>query len=187
MKRRKKMRKTKKVRSTKSKKKVHKPSLIDMQVRRHARTLLTGKVLSIDPSVGSLNSQPGYAWWEGGAKTDSGTIELGTSRTADIPARLHALRMTLENEFPKPDLVVVERIVLNAKAAGYCNPSVLKLNQAIGVVMSQWGVPVIEVSPMSWKSAAKSMEFDLAKGDENDAIKVGWCVISKAREMMNRE
>jgi Holliday junction resolvasome RuvABC endonuclease subunit len=156
-----------------------------MQVRRHAHLLLTGEVLSIDPSVGSIGSQPGYAWWSQGKKEDSGIIQLGTSKTADIPARLHHLRMTLETEFPRPDLVVVERIVLNAKARGYCNPSVLKLNQAIGVVMSQWGVPVIEVSPMSWKASSRSLPFELEKSDENDSIKIGWCVMEKAREIVN--
>tara|TARA_R110000822_G_scaffold113753_2_gene245018 strand:+ start:24 stop:302 length:279 start_codon:yes stop_codon:yes gene_type:complete len=92
--------------------------------------------------------------------------------------------MTLELDFPTPDIVVVERIVINPKAVGYNNVSVLKLNQAVGVTMSQWDVPVIEVSPMSWKATAKTLD-NYEKSDEWDSVALGWCCLTKAKESIS--
>jgi Holliday junction resolvasome RuvABC endonuclease subunit len=160
---------------------VKKQSLIDKACAKHANIILTGTVLCIDPSIGSKSSQPGYAIYVAGALEDSGFIELGTAATGTVAQRLHKFRMTLEEDFQKPDLVVVERIVINPKAKGYNNVSVLKLNQAVGVTMSQWDVPVIEVSPMSWKATAKTLDA-YEKTDEWDGIALGWCVLTKAKE-----
>lgn len=155
-------------------------TIIDKRCRALASELTQGVVFSVDPSIGSKSSQPGYAVWKAGELEDSGIIRLGCSKEASVPARLHHLRMCLEDQFEKPDVVVVERIVSNPKAMNYNNTTAVKLNQAIGVVMAQWEVPVIEVSPTSWKSVAKSLDW-YEKTDVNDAIVIGLCCIQKAR------
>jgi hypothetical protein len=163
-----------------------KPTLLDRAVRKHAKLITTGHVLAIDPSVGSKDSQPGYSYWIAGELEDSGLIHLGSAATGSIPQRLHRLRTTLEAEWA-PDILVVERIVINIKAAkSYHGPAVLKMNQAIGACMSQWGVPTIEVSPMSWKATAKRWGR-YEKSDENDAIALGMCVVDKAIEFLGDE
>ena len=160
-----------------------KTSIIDKDCARLSSELTQGTVYSIDPSIGSASSQPGYAVWTAGELEDSGIIRLGCSKTAKTPSRLHHLRMSLEKSFGKPDVVVVERIVANPRAAAYNNTTAVKANQAIGVVMAQWDVPVIEVSPTSWKSTAKTLS-GYQKTDEWDAIAIGWCVIVKAKEYL---
>ena len=161
-----------------------KQSLIDKACAKHATLLLTGTVVCIDPSIGSKSSQPGYAVYIKGELEDSGFIDLGTAATGTVAQRLHKFRMTLELDFPTPDIVVVERIVINPKAVGYNNVSVLKLNQAVGVTMSQWDVPVIEVSPMSWKATAKTLD-NYEKSDEWDSVALGWCCLTKAKESIS--
>lgn len=162
-------------------KKKTKTSLIDKQCRQFSREILHGSMLSIDPSIGSSNSQPGFAVWEAGELLDSGIIQLGTAAGGSVASRLYAFRTCLEQDFQQPDVLVLERIVLNVKVASYCNSSVIKMNQAIGVAMSQWGCPVIAVSPMSWKAAAKKWDA-YEKSDEHDAIALGLCVIHKVKE-----
>lgn len=163
-----------------------KQSLIDKRCAGLAAELTTGMVFSVDPSIGSQSSQPGYAVWIGGELVDSGTIELGCSKTAPTSSRLHHLRMSLEKEFDKPNVVIVERVVANARAKAYNNNTAVKANQAIGVVMAQWDVPIIEVSPNSWKATAKDLP-KYEKTDEWDAIAIGWCCLVKATTYLEGE
>jgi hypothetical protein len=165
---------------------VKKQSIIDKHCAQHASVITQGTMFSIDPSIGSQSSQPGYAVWKAGELEDSGIIRLGSSAGATVPQRLFHLRMTLEKQFNKPDIVIVERIVSNPRARNYNNTTAVKMNQAIGVVMSQWDVPVIEVSPSSWKAVAKSLDW-YEKSDEHDAIVIGQCCINKALTYLEGE
>jgi hypothetical protein len=138
-------------------------------------------MLSIDPSSGSANSQPGYALYRGGQLIDSGLVRI---RSGDhISNRLYRLARTLREEFDKPDVLVTENIppfMGEGPGAAFATRNVISLHQAIGVIMSVWDVPVLQVSPRSWRSHVPD---NYHKSDENDAIMLGWTALLKLKEI----
>lgn len=142
-------------------------------------------MLAIDPSSGSENSQPGYALYEGGELVDSGYISIGKGDR--ISGRLYRLARSLREEFREPDVLVTENIppfmgpsAGGARGGNYGSKAVIHLHQSIGVVMSVWDVPVVSVTPRTWRSMVPPM---YTKTDEADAIMLGWAALQTGRKM----
>lgn len=140
--------------------------------------LLTGKLLAIDPSTGSRSSMPGYAVFNKGELIESGIIEVDLA--GNRAEKLYEINRTLREEFDGPfDVVAVE-------SAGYfvnkmSATSVLSLQRAIGAIIAAHPVKcLIEVPSNSWQ---KYVFPGYVKGDENDAICIGLCVIAIAKEL----
>lgn len=153
-------------------------SKLEQSIREHTALLLNGMVLAIDPSSGSQNSQPGYAIYKSGQLVDSGLVRI---RSGDhISNRLYRLSKSLREDFEQPDLLVTENIppfMGEGPGAAFATRNVISLHQSVGVVMSVWDVPVLQVSPRSWRSLIPD---NYVKSDENDAIMLGWTAIHKA-------
>ena len=161
-------------------KKKKKTSIIISSCTRNSKYLLEGKVLAIDPSSGSEDSQPGFASYEEGQLKELGTIEIGSKyQRKSLGNRLFHLHSYLLNEFDRPDILVIERCPF-----AYANNAAAKLQQATGCIKSVWDVPIIEVSPASWKrwigDCEKLLGFPYVKSDDIDAAMLGLCCISLA-------
>lgn len=147
--------------------------------------LLSGRVLAIDPSSGSAESQPGYAIFEGGNLVDSGYISIGKGDR--ISGRLYRLGRALREEFPQPDVLVTENIppfMGRGDGGGFGTRAVIHLHQSIGVVMSIWDVPVVRVTPRTWQSMIPPL---YQKTDEADAIMLGWASLQTGRRLAGLE
>lgn len=172
-------RKVRKKTSSKRKKGTGKRTIIESQCFRHRNIILGGTVLAIDPSSGSEESQPGYALFKDGILLEYGTVEIGTKRSSGgLANRLFMLRSYLMEEFPRPDLVCIERCPFL-----YANMAAARLQQVMGVVKSCWNVPAIEVSPASWKKWTHALPEGITyeKRDDLDALTIGTCVVGIAR------
>lgn len=137
-------------------------------LEQHGELLKTGTVLSIDPSSGSQNSQPGYAIFEKGKLQDSGIIRI-KARVA-LYNRLYELAEALRHDFIKPDLLITEGISIIMSGSGFAGPGMVSLQRAIGVVQSCFSAPCLEVAPVTWR---KYIPSEYKKTDENDAIMIG--------------
>ena len=147
--------------------------------------VISGTVLAIDPSSGSTNSQPGYAIYQAGRLVDSGLVRIHSGD--HISNRLHRLATTLRTEFIKPDILVTENIppfMGEGPGASFATRNVISLHQSIGVIMSIWDVPVVQVSPRTWRS---KIPDNYLKSDENDAIMLGWTAINRGRELVGMQ
>ena len=153
-------------------------SKLDKAVASNIGPLLNGTILAIDPSSGSANSQPGYALFKSGQLEDSGLVRI---RSGDeVHNRLYRLSHSLREDFEQPDLLVTENIppfMGEGPGAAFATRNVISLHQSVGVIMSIWDVPVLLVSPRSWRSLVPD---NYHKSDENDAIMLGWTAIHKA-------
>ena len=144
-------------------------------------TILSGRVLAIDPSSGSKESQPGYALFEGGKFVDSGVIRI--QHRQSLQHRLFSLREALQKDFAseKPDVLVVENIAPFIASPGRgtfgASKSVLSLHKAVGVTISCFDCPLVEVAPISWR---KYIPENYLKSDECDAIMMALCVLKIA-------
>lgn len=176
--------------STGKKTKTFKPgsvpkSALEREALEHSSSLLNGTVIAIDPSSGSANSQPGYAVYHCGQLKDSGLVRI---RSGDhISNRLYRLSRSLLEEFEQPDLLVTENIppfMGDGPGASFATRNVISLHQSVGVIMSVWPVPVVAVSPRSWRSLIPD---NYVKSDENDAIMIGWTAIQVARRVQGIE
>jgi hypothetical protein len=155
-----------------------KPSKMELQLRPHLDAILNGSILSIDPSSGSKNSQPGYAIYRAGQLVDSGFIAVKAGEA--LHKRLFYLGNCLREQFEKPDVVVTENIPPFFPKEGesrFFNMSIVSLQRAVGVVQAAFDVPVIEVAPITWR---KNIPDNYRKTDEADAIMLGLTVIKSA-------
>lgn len=150
-------------------------SKFSSQVKGSAKAILEGTLLSIDPSSGSRNSQPGYSLWNQGRLVDSGIINVPLK--SDLNRRLFYLADCLRSSFSAPTVLATENIPPFMSGKGF-HKSILSLQRAVGVIMSIWDVPLIEVAPASWRSKIPEL---YNKNDEADAIMIGWVTIQEAR------
>lgn len=142
-------------------------SQIAGKIDEYRDVILTGKILSIDPSVGSASSMPGYAIAEEGILVESGLIKLPIHLPLHL--RLAELGRVLREDFESPDLIILEYI------GGYAfGPLRYNINayhsliKAAGVASSAtYTEKLIEVPPSVWK---KYTDEDYVKGDEADAV-----------------
>jgi hypothetical protein len=142
--------------------------------------ILDGVVVSIDPSIGSSSSMPGWAVYRAGQYVTSGTFDIPVHKS--IPDRLRILAnhiRKLYNEYP-PDCLVYEDIPAQRYGMGnaIAHASLLK---ALGAILS---VPGPEgyagIMPISWKKLVRDTYI---KGDESDAVEIGYVVIECAAQI----
>lgn len=130
--------------------------------------VLSGHLLAIDPSSGSRQSLPGYAIFKAGHLVDSGKIEIQYKE--DLHRRLFYLSKILREQFERPDILITENVPPVMLGKGFFNKSMLSLQKSIGVVISCFDCPLIEVAPVSWR---QHIPENYNKTDEADAIMMG--------------
>ncbi len=154
------------------------------QVTPHINTVLGGTLLAIDPSSGSKGSQPGYALYHAGELQSSGYLNLGSGYA--LERRLYALGKCLREEFDKPDILVTEKLAafFGEGKQTWSTGNVISLHQSVGVVMSVWDTPLVQVAPMSWR---QHIPANYKKGDEADAVMLGYTALFTAAKLAGRE
>lgn len=158
-------------------------------IEDNLKGILEGVVISIDPSIGSSSSMPGWAVYKEGKYIESGIFEIPIHKS--LPERLRILSgrvRKLYNEW-LPDVLVYEDIPAQRYGMGnaVAHASLLKALGAILSVASEEGGPegYVGIMPVSWK---KLVRDTYEKGDENDAVEIGYVVIECAAQIKyNRE
>lgn len=158
-------------------------------VRRCAPPLVHGRVLAIDPSVGSSSSQPGYAIYLAGRLLEYGTIEIPP--TDSTHRRLYELGRSLREDFAEQqfDVLVVEDIPHARYEAtgirgikGRSLETQIPLHRAVGAVLSNVAAEhCVAVTPITWRAFAPK---DYVKSDAGDAVCIGHAAIAYAREIL---
>ncbi len=149
------------------------------EIRENAVLLVSGTVLSIDPSIGSYSSMPGWAVYEAGELVESGRLELDPS--LPIPLRLSRLVRKLAL-LPVPDILVYEKLPVSAHGGGRSQVGHASLLMALGATLSVYGeLPTVGIMPISWK---KLVRPEYVKGDEADAIEIGHIVVTSAKDIL---
>lgn len=145
------------------------------------RELTQGLVVSLDPSIGSSSSMPGWAVYRKGELVRSGTF-LIPHRGSSIPERLRALASSVRKlyaEYP-PDILVYEQIP--AQRHGGNAGAHASLLKAVGAILSVPGPDkYVGIVPVSWKAMARDT---YVKGDEQDAIEIGYVAITVAHAIL---
>lgn len=148
-------------------------------VTPHCEVLLTGTVLVIDPSIGSSSSCPGWAVYQNAELQGAGTISTGGSH---LPLWQRA--RTLADEIRAlcddyaPTLLVYEDIPATSGFNANAQASLLK---AVGIVLAASTTDdCLGVHPASWKNYVRAT---YSKGDEEDAVEIGYIVIALARRI----
>ena len=161
------------------KKKNSKPKL-DRDCEKWAGLLEKAKVLSIDPSSGSANSAPGFAYIEQGVLLESGTYFIPKG---DVSERLFALCEVLRKDFSDIEVLIIESLPPFMQSAGssFKTRSVMNLHMSVGAIYGALGnAVVIGVPPASGHSEAKKLDFEYVKSDENDALILAHTVFKRA-------
>jgi len=144
-------------------------------VEAHAAKIVTGTMLTVDPSSGSANSMPGWALFRGGKLVKSGTIKIPL--TLNINGRLGYLYdqlVKLRADIGHIDVLSIELISKNMSHE--------YLFYAIGVFMAALQADVEIKCPIHcWKAVAKHYP-EYEKGDESDAVMFGQTLLARARE-----
>lgn len=138
--------------------------------------VLDGTFIAIDPSIGSRDSQPGFAIFHKGKLQVSGTAMIDFRATSYD--RLRLIHYWIKQLLPgPPDLLAIEAI---PKSLGHQFTL-----WAVGATIT--GVDAartLEIPIPFWKSFAKQKTSYL-KGDEADAIVMGEAMIAYCREVEN--
>lgn len=150
------------------------------EVRAALKELQEGIILAIDPSIGSQGSQPGWAVYQAGELQGSGTIEIDP--TASTPARLqrlnHGVRQLMKQW--NPDVMVYENIT-DVPYKGFSARGHAPLMKALGAILSISGPDkYVGMLAASWRRCARP---EYQKGDEADAIEIGWVAVTEARRI----
>lgn len=147
-----------------------------------ATEVLKGTMLCVDPSTGSKSSRPGYAWYEAGKLKESGEIIVDLK--SNKSKRLYEIARTIREEFPEPDVLVVEYIPpVTYKTGNQMNGvSLMALQKAIGAILGARPFEhVLEIPASAWRSH-KPAEY--VKTDEWDSIVIGLCAINTAKQVL---
>jgi len=151
-----------------------------IQIEEHYRELLSGVVVSIDPSIGSSSSMPGYAVYREGQLIESGIFAI-PHRGVHVADRLRTLHNHVRKLYNRydPDMLVYEDIP--ATRHGGAAGSQASLLKALGAILAVPGPSGhVGLYPISWKSEARDTYI---KGDESDAIEIGWVAIQVANRV----
>lgn len=149
-------------------------------IEENLKGILEGVVISIDPSIGSSSSMPGWAVYMDGEYVKSGIFEIPIHKS--LPERLRILAnhvRKLYNEYPA-DVLVYEDIPAQRYGMGnaVAHASLLK---ALGAILSVPGPDgYVGIMPVSWK---KMVRDTYTKGDEADAVEIGYVVIECASQI----
>lgn len=150
-----------------------------------AKYLQRGIVLSIDPSIGSKSSMPGFALYKESSLWLSGIIQLNPAD--EDWTRLQQLSDWVRHTYKtyQPDVLVYEDIPAQHHGPGGQAGSHSKLIKAVGAILSVRGPQhFVGIMPTSWKKMVRS---SYVKSDEADAIEMGWVVISESRRIAEIE
>lgn len=151
----------------------------------NAAGLVSGVVISIDPSVGSgpRGSMPGFAVYKESFFFDSGLITLPVKE--DLPYRLQALGsfLSLLYQQYQPDVLIYEDIPAQSHGRGAAGHA--SLLKAVGAILAIPGPDAfVGIMPISWKKIARPT---YVKSDENDAIEIGWVCIQEAKRILKEK
>ena len=145
-----------------------------------ASLILDGKILCIDPSTGSQSSMPGFAWYEKGKLVECGTIEVDYRLNRSL--RLYEIARTIREDFPVPDILIVEYIPPVSYRGGMNSVAVMALQKSLGAIIGALPFQnLIEIPTSAWK---KYKTEDYVKSDEWDAITIGRCAVEVAKEIL---
>lgn len=146
-------------------------------MQKYHKLLLKGTLLSIDPSIGSNSSMPGWAVYTAGELIDSGTIAIPPKD--EVPVRLQLLSRKVRQliDMYKPDIMIYEEIPSQRHGGGNANAHA-SLLKAVGTILSVEGpVGHLGLHPQTWKRLTRD---GYEKGDEEDAIEMGWIALDIA-------
>lgn len=163
---------------------IAKTTAVYPHIRANILSITEGVIVSIDPSIGSTSSQPGWAVYRAGKLMNAGTFEIDpTWYTWERLQRLshHVRKLYAEYD---PDVLVFEDIPSQRYGGGNANAHA-SLLKAVGVILSISGPDAfIGLHPITWKKLVRS---EYRKGDMEDAIEMGWIAIQIAREIEERD
>jgi len=145
------------------------------------RTILNGTMLCIDPSTGSRSSRPGFAWYDKGVLKESG--EITVDMEAHRSKKLYEISRTIREDFPLPDILVVEYIppVTFRTGIKMNKVALMALQKAIGAIMAAHPFDnLLEIPPTSWRSYKPA---NYVKTDEMDAVCLGLCAVGVAKDI----
>lgn len=149
-------------------------------IEANLKGILEGVVISIDPSIGSSSSMPGWAVYKAGDYVASGTFEIPAHRP--LPEKLRRLAYhvrKLYDDYPA-DVLVYEDIPSQRYGMGNANAHA-SLLKALGAILSVPGPEgYVGIMPVSWK---KLVRDTYQKGDEADAVEIGYVVIECAAQI----
>lgn len=147
--------------------KINRTGRLWKEIRHAYLDVLEGVVLVVDPSIGSVSSQPGFAIMESGIRTECGIIEIDHRESTHD--RLYALGHSLREEFDAVDVLVVEDIPLrrfNQFGRGSLRQQV-QLHRAVGAIhASVKATHSLAVHPATWHCVVPP---DYVKSDAGDA------------------
>jgi len=153
-------------------------------VKKVARQVLEGDMISIDPSVGSGSSMPGYAVFKKGKLIDYGIISLNPKLNQFL--RLYELGRSLREEFSRTkwDVLVVEAIpTVRFQSYGRSLSAQVPLHRAVGTVLASVRADhLLEVPPQTWH---KFVVPAYSKSDDKDAVAFGYTVLCYARAALS--
>ena len=159
---------------------ISKQSRAYIQASENLHGLTDGLVVSIDPSIGSNSSMPGWAVYRASKYVESGTFKMNPRDS--VPDRLRTLHNYVRKlyiQYP-PDVLVYEEIPSMRQGGGNAEAHA-SLLKALGAILSVPGPDgYVGIMPISWK---KMVREDYIKGDERDAVEIGHIVIELAHEI----
>jgi hypothetical protein len=153
-------------------------------VRSNLKYIIEGTMLCIDPSLGSMSSQPGYAVYRAGDLIESGTLHINPK--GEKWERLRELHRLLRNLSKRvnPDILCYENVPVSAHG-GRSQVSHASLLMAVGVTLAAVEADAfIGITPMVWKSRIRDT---YVKSDEADAIEFGWITIEIAKLIAQKD
>lgn len=147
------------------------------EIESAVKPILEGQIVCIDPSIGSSSSMPGWAVYRAGLLVDSGTFSINPNQS--IPDRLRTLNGLMRKLYNvyTPDVLCYEDIPPLRQGGGNAT-SHASLLKAVGAILCIPGPDhYVGIQPISWK---KMVREEYRKGDEEDAIELGWIIIQEA-------
>ena len=143
--------------------------------------ILNGRILCIDPSVGSGSSMPGYAIYEKGEKVDSGIIEVEAVKK-HVGFRLQEIGKCLREEFGEFDVLVIEDIPPFRAGKGIrhgARKSHVSLLKSVGCIFGAAQFKhLVNIHPRTWQ---KWKDDDYTKSDHADAVYIGIAALGMAK------
>ena len=143
-----------------------------------------GTIISVDPSIGSASSMPGYSIVVDGNMVDSGVLKINHKDPSN--KRLGAIQAQLRKLVPNPNVVICEAIAPMLSVGG---PNVIQLHWAVGVIQATYpDAHAVLIPNMVWKSHLKKAGLDkYTKSDEHDAIALMWTLFSLCQVRLKNE
>lgn len=154
------------------------------EIRQCAPLIVAGGLLSIDPSIGSMSSMPGFAYYYAGRLVASGTVDIDPTGTRS--ARLKHLYEALHKMSSQLviDVCAYEQVPVSAHG-GRSQVSHASLLMASGVVQAAVSAEhFVGIMPVVWKCRARET---YKKGDEEDAIEMGYIVVELAKQIAEKD